>query len=108
MIQQLIVSDFVPKARLIANVTVGFQAEVTTTQEHGYENDQIVRLIVPKVYGMNLYNEAKVTVTSPTTFLTDVDTSNQFAFVSPTFMGDNPFTQAQVVPITGVEDNIAR
>lgn len=108
MIQQGLFTDFVPKARLIDNVTISSQAEVTTTEDHGYEDGQVVRVIVPRVYGMHLYDSTSITVTGATTFLTDIDTSNQYPFVAPIFIGTNPFTEAQVVPVTGVEENIIR
>lgn len=99
-------SDFVPKRRLLSNVTNALRAIVTTTEDHGYETGQIVRLIVPLAYGMHLnYVQAQIVVLSPTTFETDVNTSNQLPFVEPTFPPG--FTNAQVVPISGVEDNIA-
>lgn len=99
-------SDFVPKRRLLSNVTNALRAIVTTTEDHGYETGQIVRLIVPLAYGMHLnYVQTQIVVLSPTTFETDVNTSNQLPFVEPTFPPG--FTEAQVVPISGVEDNIA-
>lgn len=99
-------SDFVPKRRLISNVTNALRAVVTTTEVHGYETGQVVRLIVPFAYGMSLdYVQAIIEVLSANTFETDVDTRNQNSFVEPTFPPG--FTQAQVVPISGVEDNIA-
>lgn len=99
-------ADFVPKRRLLSNVSNALRATVTTIEEHGYETGQIVRLIVPLAYGMHLnYVQAQIEVLSPTTFETDVNTSNQLPFVEPIFPPG--FTQAQVVPITGVEDNIA-
>jgi predicted HAD superfamily phosphohydrolase len=51
-------SDFVLKRRLLSNVTNALRAIVTTTEDHGYETGQIVRLIVPLVYGYHgLKNE---------------------------------------------------
>jgi hypothetical protein len=56
---------------------------------------------------MNVYAQTTITVTSPTAFTTGIDTSWQRPFISPTFVdGGKGFTQAQVVPITGVEENI--
>lgn len=99
-------SDFVPKRRLIADITNALQALVTTTEDHGYETGQFIRLIVPVQYGMHLdYVQALIEVTSATQFLTDVDTRNYNDFVEPTFPPG--FTPAQAVPISGVEDNIA-
>lgn len=103
--QQIIVSDFIPKRRLIADVTISRNAEVTTTEDHGYSSGYVVRVIVPTVYGMSLYKQTKILVTGATTFTTEIDTLNQFPFVEPSF--PPAFTQAQVVPMTGTTDNIA-
>ncbi len=104
---QVILSNFVPKARLIASVTISATAEVTTTEAHGYETGIVVRVIVPPVYGMKIYQQTSIIVTGLTTFLTNIDTRLQADFVAPVFSG-LAFNQAQVTPITGVEDNIAR
>lgn len=101
-------SDYVPKRRLIFNVTNAVNAEVTTTEDHGYETGYVVRVNVPEAYGMSLFAQAKIIVTGTTTFLTDIDTSNQLPFIPPVFVPDGSgFTNAQVVPISGVTDNIA-
>lgn len=99
-------SNFVPKRRLISNVSQAVRAIVTTDEDHEFEDGQIVRLIVPLAYGMNLdYVQAKIVVLNATQFETDVNTSNEAPFVNPTI--PPAFTPAQVVPISGVVDNIA-
>ncbi len=99
-------SDFVPKRRLISDVTNALHAVVMTTEDHGYEDGQIVRLFVPLAYGMSLnYVQARIEVVTSNSFETDVDTREEAAFVAPTY--PPPFTPAQVVPISGVENNIA-
>lgn len=99
-------SDFVPKRRLLSNVTNALRAIVTTIEDHGYETGQVVRLIVPLAYGMDLnYVQARINVLSNTEFETDVNTENLLPYVTPTFPPG--FTEAQVVPITGTTDNIA-
>lgn len=105
---QVILSDFVPKRRLIASVSIAEKAEVTTTEDHGYLTGYVVRVIVPPIYEMALYRQTSIIVTGTTTFTTDINTLNQPPFFVPTFNGENPFTAAQVVPMTGTEDNIAR
>jgi len=104
---QVILSDFIPKRRLISDVTRSATAEVTTTQAHGYQTGQVVRVDVPAVYGMKLYQQTSIIVTGLTTFLTGIDTTSSLPFEAPVFSGE-AFTQAQVIPITGVEENIAR
>ena len=99
--------SFVPVRCLVDNVTNAVNAEVTTTTDHGYETDQVVRLIVPPAYGMDVYEQTRVVVTGSDTFVTEVDTSSQLPFVPPAYVPGAPaFTQAQCVPITGVEQNI--
>lgn len=99
-------SDFVPKRRRISNVTQARYAVVTTSENHEFEDGQVVRLIVPAAYGMNInYVQTTIDVLSPTTFETNVDTRGQLPFVEPTF--PPAYTEAQVVPISGVENNIA-
>jgi len=100
-------ADFVPKRREISALTNAEQAEVTTTEDHGYEVGQLVRLHVPAAYGMVLNGVQGIilTVPSTTTFTVDVDTRPLFTFVTPT--APPAFTEAHVVPITGVENNTA-
>ncbi len=101
-------SNFVPKRRLIENVTNALAAVVTTIEDHGFETGYVVRVIVPQSYGMSLYAQAKIVVLTTDSFITDINTINQSPFVEPTFVPDGTgFTQAQVVPISGVTDNIA-
>lgn len=100
-------ADFVPKRREISAVSNAEQAEVTTTENHGYEVGQYVRLHVSKAYGMILSTvKAKVlTIPTDTTFTVDVDTRGLSAYVTPT--APPAFTQSHVVPITGIENNVA-
>lgn len=96
-------SNFVPKRRLMSDITNATAAEVTTTEAHGYEVGQLLRFVVPEEYGLLLnYKVGKVkTVPSDTTFTTDIDTSALADFVAPT--APPSFTQAHVTPITGTE-----
>lgn len=104
-------ADFVPKRRLISNVTVGTKAVVTTTEPHGYTTGQLVKLHVNKAYQMVLDGVQTLVTLDPAdpnndvNFVTTVDTTNQSSFSAPTF--PPAFTQAQVVPITGDTQNIA-
>ncbi len=99
-------SNFVPKRRLISDVTRNLNAEVTTSEDHQYESGLNVRLIVPLAYGMELnFVPTEISVTSPTQFITTIDTRSQDSFVAPTFPPG--FTDAQTVPMSGATDNIA-
>lgn len=99
-------SDFVPKRRLIVDVSRAVNAVVTTSEDHGYETGLDVRLIIPLAYGMELqFVSTLIEVTSSTQFITTVDTRSQEPFITPTFPPS--FTNAQVVPISGETDNVA-
>lgn len=100
-------SNFVPKRHLVSNVTVSTVALVTTADANEYVDGMYVRLFVPAAYGMSIYQSGKISIVDTTNFLITIDTSNQLPFVAPTFTaGGQGFTQAQVIPITGIEDNI--
>lgn len=106
-----ILSNFQPRRRLISAVTNAAQAVVTTTENHGYAIDQVVRLVIPEIYGMTVEYVVATVVAIPADdqFTVDLDTSALAAYVEPavpyTTGSDPSFTQAHVVPITGVEDN---
>ena len=102
-------ADFVPKRREISDVSVAIQPTVTTTTAHGYSVGQYVRLHVDKRYGMDINGKRGkiLTVPTDTTFTVDYDTSQQAAYVTPTYSNGNGYTQSHVVPITGEYDNIA-
>lgn len=100
-----ILSNFQPRRREISGVTNASQAVITTTEAHGYEVDQVVRLIVPEDYGMTLNYVIATVVAVPTdiTFKVDVDTTALATYAAPSFPPG--FTQSHVVPISGLEDN---
>lgn len=102
-------ANYVPKRREISDVSNAKQALVTTTEAHGYEVGQYVRLHVDERYLMKLDGvKGKVlTVPTTTTFTVDVDTSGQFTYTTPTYSDGNGYTQSHVVPITGKEMNQA-
>jgi hypothetical protein len=92
---------FYPALRLIAAITNGNPAEVTTTFAHQYKNLLIVRLDIPLACGMQQANQltGTITVTSSTTFLIDIDTTTFQAFVIP--VDPPPYINicAAVVPV---------
>lgn len=102
-------ADYVPQRRELSDVSVAIEPTVTTTAAHGYAVGQLVRIHVDKRYGMDLNGKrAKVlTIPTDTTFTMDYDTSQQAAYVTPTYSDGNGFTQSHVVPITGDYQNIA-
>lgn len=104
------IPDFQPQSHLIANVTNAVQAQVTTTDVNGYTDGLVVRIFVPPVYGMSIpYVQTTIQIVDDTNFITDIDTSVLFPFVAPTFetLVTPAFTQAQVILISGTQDNIA-
>jgi len=62
--------------RVISSITNDYPAVVTTTLAHQYLDKLIVRLIIPKGYGMIQANRlyAPIIVTGDTTFTIDIDT----------------------------------
>ena len=107
VLQGPVYSDFEPQLNLISNVSNAVAAVVTTVTDHGYETGMVVRINVPKTYGMTLFNQATIVVTSSNTFTTDINTSKMDPFVAPTLYPPVAFTPAQCIPMTGIEDNVA-
>ena len=101
----VILTNFIPKRREISAVTNADRATVTTTEDHGYEIDQIVSLIVPLAYGMELrFVQGKIlSIPTSSSFVVDVDTSDIGTYVTPSTPPS--FTQSHVVPISGEELN---
>jgi hypothetical protein len=95
--------DYTPAMRLISALTNGYPATVTTTFDHGYVTGTIVRLFIPKPCKMVQANQLSgtITVTGPTTFTIDIDTTNFDVFFKPPDVTVNPHddTCAQVMPI---------
>jgi len=100
-----ILTNFQPRRRAISAVTNAKEAQVTTTEDHGYEVGQWVRVIVPGDYGMDIdYEVAQVqSVPSSTELTVNIDTSYRLAYSTPS---EPPsFTQSQIIPISGATDN---
>lgn len=100
-----ILSNFQPRRRDISALTNATNALVTTTEDHGYVVDQVVRLLIPSDYGMTIeYVRATViTVPATDTFTVDLDTSALSTYVIP--VEPPAFTTSHVWPITGTWDN---
>lgn len=71
--------------RLVTNITNATSAQITTSFDHQYETGDIVRVYIPKGWGMHQIDRQKgtITVTSPTTFNIDINTLNFDTFVTP-------------------------
>lgn len=104
---------FAPQRTIISGITQANPCVVTTSSVHGLVTGQIVRLNIPKAYGMDQLNKTTpiVTVLSTTTFslqtsqqptATNVNSVSFVAFTTPS----NPGTPPEVVPIgSGVVAN---
>lgn len=98
---------FTPIRHLIDSVTNASNALVTTSSDHDFEVNQLVRLHVPQSYGMTLNTvEVKIlTIPASDSFTVNLDTTALDSFVTPST--PPAYTEAHVVPITGVENNTA-
>ena len=86
---------------LISDVTNAAKAVITTADDHGFATGISVLVNVPNIYGMVLNNViSKISVLSPTTFETNINTTQLLAFtpIAPGIQG----TLAQVSPISGL------
>ena len=79
---------FQPAMRIIASISNGFPAVVTTTFANQYISGIIVRLNVPKGFGMVEANQlyGPIVVTGDTTFTIDLDTRTFTPFIAPTIV----------------------
>lgn len=70
--------------RIISNITNAHPAVITTTFDHQYLTGMIVRLMIPKGYGMAQANQlyAPIVVTGDTTFTIDIDTTYFDQFIT--------------------------
>jgi len=85
---------FQPARRIITGITQANPAVVTTSFDHDYFTDDIVRIILPNSFGMpQLHKQkGKITVLSSTTFSIDIDTSLYDSFTAAAvLLNDEPF-----------------
>lgn len=92
---------YLPAVRDIVAITNGFPLEVTTSFDHSYLSGLIVRLLIPKNFGMVILNQVKglIVVTGPDTFTMNIDSTTFDPFVVPPTQPGANFTPAQVVPV---------
>jgi hypothetical protein len=90
---------FIPASRDVVAITQANPAVVTTSFDHGYLSQWIVRIVVPNGFGMTNLNDLTfpITVLSPTTFSIPINTSGFTAFSVPT--SPKFGTPAQCIPI---------
>lgn len=99
---------FQPAMRLIAAITQSNPATVTTTFAHQYLTGTVVRLDIPLACGMQQANglTGAISVTAPTTFTIDIDTTYFEPFVIPVGLSPTIDICAQVVPIGEINSTL--
>ena len=92
---------FQPAMRLIAAITQADSCVVTTTFDHQYRDETIIRLDIPEACGMQQANQffGPITVLSATTFSLPLDTTRFTPFVIPTLTNNHINICALSVPI---------
>ena len=95
-----------PAMRLINSITQANPCVVETTFDHDYTTGLIVRIYVPRKYGMFQIDKkaAEITVLTPTTFSIDIDTTNYDSFSAPATPPYNHKT-AMCIPIANIQSN---
>jgi len=93
--------------RIISSITNANPAVVTTTFDHQYLTGMIVRLNIPRGYGMTQANRlyGPIIVTGDTTFTIDIDTTHFDIFAAPSTFPENQ-QSAQVTPIGELSDTL--
>lgn len=96
---------FYPRRRFITSVTTGSTTVVKMSVTHGYKVGQLVRFVVPDVFGMTQLNgltgsitAINTTTTSGNTITVNIDSSSFTAFAYPasTLV---PISFAEVIPV---------
>lgn len=89
-----------PAMRVIIAITNAAIAQVTTSIPHQYISGTIVRIDVPKGFGMVQINQqfGPITVTGDTTFTIPINTQQYDAFILPSRIPES-YNNAQAVPI---------
>jgi hypothetical protein len=96
-------ADFEPERKVVTAITNAAQA-VITAAAHGYATSDVVRINVPVNYGMRFpTDEVIITVVNANSFSVNTDTSLLDTFVAP----GGTVTSAEVLPISGMTDNVA-
>jgi hypothetical protein len=96
-------ADFEPERKVVTAITNANPA-VVTAGAHAYTTADIVRINVPVSYGMRFpHDEVEITVINANSFSVNTDTTFLDAFVAP----GGTVTSAEVLPISGMTDNVA-
>lgn len=97
-------SRYYPRNRYITGITAASSAVITMSVTHGFTVGQLVRVVVPSVFGMTEINGLTGTVTAISTtnntITVNIDSSGFTAFAFPTSAtAAAGITFAQVVPV---------
>jgi len=95
--------------RLISAITKANPAVITTTFDHDYETGDIVRITVPKGYGMPEANNfaGKITVTASDEFeMDDLDSTGFSTFSIPGSIDWNIGKYPSVIPVGEISANL--
>ena len=95
--------------RLISAITTSNPATVTTSFDHDYETGDIVRISIPKGYGMTEADKfsGKITVTGSDSFIVDDLDSTRFStFSIPGAIDWNIGKYPSVIPIGEISANL--
>ena len=96
--------DFEPDRKVITAITNANPA-VVTSAAHGYTSGDIVRINIPRAYGMLLGSDQfEITVVNANSFSIPLDSSFIDPFVVPAVTS---YIAAEVLPISAETDNIA-
>lgn len=90
--------------RIVSTITNANPAVVTTTFDHQYLTGLIVRLNIPKGYGMTQANRlyGPIVVTGATTFTVDIDTTHFDTFIVPIVIDTTDGAGAASGTISGI------
>ena len=94
--------------RVITSLTNANPAVVTTSIDHDFLSGEIVRLVIPKGFGMFQANKRKgsIVVTGTDTFEIDIDTTLFDSFTVPGSSPDD-LQCAQVIPVGEINETLA-
>ena len=94
--------------RLISAITNNYPAQVTTTFDHDYETGDIVRLNIPKWFGMTQADKliGTITVTGTDAFTIDIDTTRFDVFAVPAPVPWYVDSYGSVTPVGEIAANL--
>jgi len=100
--------SFERAAKHISAITKANPAAVTTTTDHDYEDGDIVRLVVPRQFGMTQADKLKgeITVTGAKTFTINIDTTKFDTFAVPSPVPWYVNATAQAIPVGEISANL--